>query len=237
MRKFMALCLCGLLLSGMASLASAEREYNLYEYTPLELQMRWVYGLRSSQTKGEVVVDVEVIGEEEYEGIAVKRVRWPSGWVDLYEQSEEGLKNHKAVYKKDDKYSLYNPPALQHPKTMKMGEVFERTTLRNVYNGRDDSLIHSLLESLQFSLLAEEDVTVPAGEFKGCLKTLVDFRFFDKGDEVRRKIVLSWNAPGVGLVKKISIDLVGGSIMYMEEWQLKELVKPEPAEEEAEAEE
>jgi len=231
MRKLVALCLCGLLLSGVASLAAAEKEYNLYDYNPMELQMRWVYALRTSQAQGAVTGDAEVIGDEEVDGVRMKRFRWPSGWVDFYEQTEEGLKRHKDICCQNIRRGVYEPPAIQYPKTMKMGEVYERTALRYNYNGQEDKPAQTLTETLRLSLLGEEDITVPAGTFKGCLKMMSDSRLFDKGNEVQRKIGLGWIAPGDGLVKKFSVDLVGGAVTHMEEAELKEFLKPEPAKE------
>jgi len=226
MRKAMMVCLCGLLLAGMASLASAEKEYNLYDYNPMELKMRWVYALRSSQGAGEQTVDVEVIGDQEHEGIPTKRIRRPSGWAGLYEASKEGLRCLKDVYKKNERYVVYGPGAILYPKTMKMGQVYESASLRKDYSGADDALGVSSLERLRFSLLAEEDIATPAGEFKGCLKTLsITTRYVDAGED-HKTVVISWNAPGVGVVKKITLGMLGEEILYIQDMELKEFVKP-----------
>ena len=170
----------------------------------------------------------------------MKRVRWPSGWANLYEQSEEGLKRHKDIYGKNERYAAYEPPAIQYPKIMKVGEVYERASVYEHYGDKEDKgdkPATSGLEALQFHLLGVEDITVPAGTFKGCLKTLADYRLLDQRyTETRRKIVLEWSAPGVGVVKAVTVKIMDGSVLWVETGELKEFFKPEPAAE-AETEE
>jgi len=225
MKRFVVACMCVLLFAGAASVAHAAKKYDLYEYNPLEVRMRWVYGLCSKQATGEIEVDAEVIGEEEYEGVLVKRLRLSDGWVDLVEQSEEGLKVYKSVYGKNEKHGTSIPPAIQSPRYAEVGVVHRYKSQQDNFGPKGDSPINSVTVARSYTLLAEEDVTVPAGTYKGCLKAISEVRYFtDNFIQVHRQILLGWYAKGVGLVKAIKVDFGMHDLGRMEEVELKEFI-------------
>lgn len=122
-------------------------------------------------------------------------VGWNGEWLALHQQKTEGVPGRAANTEK------YNPPLRLLKKTLKEGEVWEVGTLRQ----------EKLSMPMRAKVAAFEDVTVPAGTFKQCLKLVQEVTEptgqVEGGGfllDVKKGNVTStaWYAPGVGLVKE-----------------------------------
>jgi hypothetical protein len=225
MKTLVAYCLCYAFcfLAG-PSAVSAQETYDLYLYRPLHVGMRWTYQGTSLKEAVQSTREIttEVLRKETFASCEVKVIKHPSGWFDFYEESEEGIKRRKDENPKLKQYGTYDPPAIQYPRYMKMGELYQRVSTRKEFNAENNALLETKKEYLEFILLGKEDIKVPAGKFKDCLKTLADYRTFNsKNEEVSRKIILSWSALDVGIVKVIAMKLWPHEIVTLDSAELK----------------
>lgn len=122
-------------------------------------------------------------------------IGWNGEWLSLHQQKIEGVPGRAAHTEK------YSPPLRLLKKTLKEGDTWEVGTLRQ----------EKLSMPMRVKVAAFEDVTVPAGTFKQCLK-LVQEVTEPSGQVEGGGFVLdvkkgnltstAWHAPGVGLVKE-----------------------------------
>ncbi|MFH1397336.1 MAG: hypothetical protein ABIH27_02125 [Candidatus Omnitrophota bacterium] len=189
-----------------------EKKWNVYDYRPLNVGDVWTYTLHSLDAPTQNVT-VEVTGQGVYNSIKVKIVKWPSEWIDYYEESSEGLKRHKDVDANNGNYGVYEPAAIQYPKYVKLNEPYRRSVIRKDYN-HDSSLRKITREDLTLTLLGIEDITIPSGTHKNCLKVLADLRQFDEDDNmIKRKITSCWYALKIGIVKAGLVELKNNKIL------------------------
>ncbi|MCS6862084.1 MAG: hypothetical protein NZT92_17405 [Abditibacteriales bacterium] len=122
-------------------------------------------------------------------------VGWNGEWLMLYQQKIEGLPGRATIAEK------YNPPLRLLKKTLKEGDTWEVGTLRQ----------EKLSMPARAKVAAFEDVTVPAGTFKQCLKLVrevteptgqVEGGGFLLDVKKGNMTSTQWYAPGVGLVKE-----------------------------------
>ena len=122
-------------------------------------------------------------------------VGWNGEWLSLHQQKTEGVPGQEASTEK------YAPPLRLAKKTLKEGDTWEVGTLRQ----------RKLSMPMRVKVAAFEDVTVPAGTFKQCLKLVqevteptgqVEGGGFILDVKKGNLTVTAWCAPGVGLVKE-----------------------------------
>jgi len=141
------------------------------------------------------------------------RVLWPGGWLDYYREAAAGLERPKDFDVATGNYGVYDPPAIQYPHFTGLGEVYSRTALRRDYS-KDGKLIDGpRKEEMTYVALGFEDVTVPAGTFKNCLKQERDYKTLGPDGTERRKIAISWNAIDVGPVRGCLLEFSGGKML------------------------
>lgn len=199
-----------------------EGAYDLYQYHPLAVGNNWIYSVRGLEMEPREVT-VRVLREEVSNPKKFKVFEHEEGnFVDFYEESPEGLKRYKDIDNVSQCYGIYEPPAIQYPRYIKIGEKFTRSSIRKDFKQEDGTMFEPVhTEEFTFSLVALEDVSVPYGTFKDCLKTVSDSRLInDKGDEVLRKINLNWNAKDVGVVKNLFIRIEENQVLRFEEGEL-----------------
>lgn len=211
---------CFLLIAGSASCTQEQQdEYNLYLYRPLKVGDSWTY--RTNGLEGTQMSTVKVTGEDTLNSRKVKVFEQASGWVDFYEETEAGLERPKDINKKDNAYGIYEPAAIQYPKKIKMGETYSRVSLRKDFKLQDNALIEQNKEKLELTLAGKENVKIAYGDFKDCLKLLADSQLInDKGEILVRKLLLTWNAENVGVVKVIFMRFDSGTLTRFEEGEL-----------------
>lgn len=192
---------------GDKSVQPVTDQYDLYLYRPFIVGTVWVYNITTLKEPPKIAT-MEVLREETYDSHKVKVIKQPSNWIDFYEESNEGLKRPRDINTNTHVYGTYEPPAIQYPRYIVMGKEYKRIALRKNFKEKDNSLISSNKEELKFTLIGIEDITVPMGVFKNCIKTIADFRAIDmNGQQIKRKVDIRWDALNVGTVKGISIKL------------------------------
>ncbi len=139
-------------------------------------------------------------------------LKWANDTLLVYQEKTEGLPFQEVLIAK------YEKPLLVLKKTLKEGDVWEAGTMR----------LGKLEMPAQIKVSATEDVTVPAGTFKKCLKIVTEVTQIsgsingpDVVLEVRNGTMTktSWYAPGVGLVKEestwtMSLDAGGTQVSF-----------------------
>ncbi|MCS4304857.1 hypothetical protein [Chryseobacterium sp. BIGb0232] len=164
-------------------------EYFIEEYNPLEKDNFWLY-LKNNKTKLSHLVVDDVF----FNGVNLQKVESSDGSTVLLEY-KNGLSTH--VIKKKAGKMVYSPPLTLSPKVVAIGGVY----------GYTSKVIFSIF-NLNFNfgeingsstLLGFEDVEVPAGTFKQCLK--IKSTASKKGLFPINHSLIIWFAKGVGEVK------------------------------------
>lgn len=189
-------------------LVEPETQIVLQEYYPLEEGITWNY--LQTYADGHKNFEAFCLGgtEEVNGGIANKMWEFDSGELVYYDYhykciawTTEGLKQYKDVTS-DGSYTIYDPPSIQLPRLIRIGETFEHTCTVTEFDD-DGNVVGSWPYSIELMLEGREDVKVPAGRFAACLKfsgTIAE------GGRIPEDLTV-WLAPGIGDVKRI---LAGG---------------------------
>lgn len=110
--------------------------------------------------------------------------------------TKEGLKVYKRIWS-DGSYTTYDPPMIQLPYLIRVGESFSNTTTITEYDAGGNPVEYSTLNT-KITLESEEDVEVLAGGFARCLKFIGM-----ESDEYSEDEFILWLAPGIGEVKSV----------------------------------
>lgn len=197
-----------------ATAAAAEKRpetknsIDVYEYWPWRKGLAWT----GSEIKNGLLKRTHTmisLGPSEEAEI---RVLWEDNWTDYYKETEKGLERPRDFNSRENTYGIYTPPAIQYPHYTRIGEIYRRTSLRSNYSSGNDKLMSSYNEDMTYVALGFEDVTVPAGTFKDCLMQLRDYKAIRTDGSEHRKIVVSWNAKGIGLVRVCVSEFKGGKM-------------------------
>ena len=182
---------------------SAEaQDYNLKRYSPLKEGITWNYlQIYNDGSKNYEVLCIG--GTEQVNGIVtIKEWGFDSGEIEYYDYIYEckawtgqGLTTYKSV-RSDGSYVNYDPP-LTIPHFASLGDTFEQNSTCTEYDP-DGNVVSIWSYISQITLEAEEDVTVRAGHFSGCLK--ISVRELDEGEW---SDITLWLAPRIGDVKRV----------------------------------
>jgi hypothetical protein len=164
-------------------------KFLISEYNPLVKDNSWVY-LKNNKSK----LSHFVFGDVNLNGLSVQKVISSDG-TTVYLKNEDGLNTY--VIEKKAGVLTYDPPISLSPKEISIGEVHEyvskitfsilglRLNFGNIFGANE--------------LIGIEDVSVPAGNFKKCLK--FESTAFRKGWlGINYKLTI-WFAKDVGEVK------------------------------------
>ena len=180
--------------------ADAQR-YDLKPYSPLRKGITWNY----LQTYNDGSKNYEVYcigGTETVNGKVTKKIwEFDSGELAFYDHSydckawtTEGLKLYKSATSAGD-YTIYDPPAVILPVTMRVGRTFQYTSTRTEYD--PSGIVTSTGPFIiELTLMGKETITVRSGQYN-CLKLSgreFDMQWWD---------FTIWLAPGVGEVKRV----------------------------------
>jgi len=163
----------------------------------------WTYS--DIKNNGHSEVTWRIIGKEIIEGVETTKIERPKEYRFMAIDSE-GLKEYKVEERKKAMYRIYNPPLLYLP-NLEIGQSKEFLTTAIFYRANNKK-IGELTVRGKVCLESKEDVEVPAGLFKGCLK-------FFWSDNVKNDITgyyrhrnsIIWLAYGVGVVKKLCFSI------------------------------
>ncbi len=204
----MLVCLGGPAFAGEKAPAGS---IDVYKYWPWTAGTEWKY---KEMRKGFLPSRLDTVKALAPADGASIRVQWPGGWLDHYNETGKGLERPKDFDAARGIYGVYTPPAVQYPHYARLGEPYRRTAMRREFYSADGKPVGpESREDMTYAALGFEDVKVPAGLFKDCLMQIRDYKDVnDKGVE-RRKIVISWNAPGVGPVRSCVREFSEGRII------------------------
>lgn len=193
--------------SGQSSQACATTNqggttYNIAEYFPLGQGDTWFFSYGEEPTT--------ISGTETINGVdAVKMITGVENWYQLFTNSN-GITYYK-VYDANDiegcgwSQSVYIPPITILPAEVSIGVKYTSnfTTYYTNCTGFEDTETSSTEATVE----GTEDVTVPAGTFKDCLKIKIKGNnlFSDTG-QVETGERIWWLAKGVGKVKDTEIE-------------------------------
>jgi hypothetical protein len=180
--------------------------YFLKDYFPLAEGITWNY--LQTYADGHKNYEVFCIGGIEQINDAMTHKRWQFDSGELYDHdysyeslawTKEGLNLYKIVYS-DGSYSICDPPAIEAPVSIRIGETFKHSCTMTEYDAAGN-LISSWPYGRELTLEGIENIEVLAGSFAQCLKLSGKFT-----EEESESQVTIWLAPGIGPVKSIFPD-------------------------------
>ena len=173
--------------------------YDMAEYFPLNQGDEWIY-LNNFPYDGRLPVKKVIDGTELVNG--VETIKFENG--DCYAMDSEGLKMYK-WNEPGPMYLIFDPPRIIFPAQFDVGETYLGSISAKVYSSDDDTFLDLTLTGNNTVILKSvEDVTVPAGTFKDCLKIYTYTTLLQ--DHFGGAITTEWYARNVGLIKSIEYD-------------------------------
>jgi hypothetical protein len=176
--------------------------YNIVDYFPLGQGDTWIWEYDGDETQ-------TISGTENISGVDAAKMIDEDGDYQLFTNSN-GLTYYKK-YDADDlegcgwSQSVFTLPPTVIPAEVSIGAKYSSTFTSNYTNCRGES--KTTTSSMEFTVEGIEDVTVPAGTFKDCLKIKhkSSNMFSDEG-QIESGEETVWLAKGVGRVKAIGTD-------------------------------
>lgn len=180
-------------------------QYGLKKYLPLSEGITWNY-LQQYQDGSKNYEVYCVGGTEEVEGQVTKKYwGFDSGSLEDFEivygckaWTRDGLISYKTVYS-DGSYVICDPP-MSIPLHMGLGDTLENESVCREYDS-NGNVVNTWNYIEELTLEAEEDITVMAGTFVGCLR----FSGSEHEDGNLYEFTI-WLAPGIGEVKRVFPD-------------------------------
>jgi len=170
--------------------------YDMAEYFPLNQGDEWIY-LNNFPYDGRLPVKKVIDGTELVNG--VETIKFENG--DCYAMDSEGLKMYK-WNEPGPMYLIFDPPRIIFPAQFDVGETYLGSISAKVYSSDDDTFLDLTLTGNNTVILKSvEDVTVPAGTFKDCLK-IYTYMTLQPGD-YNVVETTEWYARNIGLIKRI----------------------------------
>ena len=174
--------------------------YDIPLYFPFAQGNKWNYSHKSGDEIKEASYLIE--GTETFHGIEVPKkvqVENREEFFCTYVDPVLGIRDFKHNIGMTSQYLIYTPPTNMLPAKMKVGDIHYNTSHLFRHNqageieGEGSFYGTTILEAV-------ENVTVPAGEFKNCLKiVLIKDDVFS--DMVVNVVQTQWVARGIGTVK------------------------------------
>lgn len=208
--------LLGLVFSlGLSSIAHTQG-IDLSEYYPLNTDDLWVYEVVAVEQGQEDVVTCEnmkVLKQELPDGRTMPKLSYGDGSYLLLLVEQDGVKIYRRV-DDDMAYEAFSPPLMLIPFELESDGEFQGTYAYEEYDG-EGAFEQSGNFNINLKFEKLENVTVPAGDFKGCVK--ISGRMVKDNEGVAIEILdySIWLAKGVGIVRElineIEYDLDEGS--------------------------
>jgi hypothetical protein len=176
----------------------------LEEYYPLDQGNIWVYFLEINDNgeKNESQEIRKVKGIEVINGIKTKKIASLKSDNQCVAIDKQGVKSYKYYGWPNNDYEVYLPAKILFP-NIELGKSITTRLDSIIYDIRDIE-DESLREAgiLTVRLVSLEEVIVPAGVFKDCLKfiSIYDYKQVNKPLKGKETII-TWLAPGIGMVK------------------------------------
>ena len=182
--------------------ADALFAYNLKEYFPLNEGDTWKYktcenGKLLGKNEINKIKGTEVIGKNKTKRMI--SVKFDDQCIAI---DSDGVKTYKDTERFDNDYEICNPPRMLFP-NIRVGEK-RVYPISSVVTDIEDLLDERTraIGTITLTLVSVEDVEVPAGKFKDCLKFISVYKYEMAHEPSGGKYVLiTWLAKGVGRVK------------------------------------
>jgi len=175
--------------------------YNMAEYFPLNQGDKWTYLTTYKGIPllmGAVVNGTEVVNEVETTKYENRILYLIVAQYICAVMDSNGMK----IYKISDPTGIkvYNPPPLWFPAQFELGEVNQQSLSFSLYS-TDGTFLGTATGTETISLESVEDVTVPAGTFKDCLK-IIDSGSWQVSTDLYGELEhIFWLAQNVGPIK------------------------------------
>lgn len=175
--------------------------YDLEEYYPLKEGNSWTYVIAEDKDYYRETYKIE--GKESVEDTETIKINVEDRMVYIAIDSQ-GAKKYKDFYQNENEYEIYNPPVLLFPNNTEIGESKSFSSNSKLYNidgiKREEASAEGnvVLESM-------EDVDVPAGKFKNCLKFSSVITWVENDGSHKEDCTISL-APGIGKVEEFCIS-------------------------------
>jgi len=161
--------------------------YDMAEYFPLNQGDEWIY-IDNFSMDGRLPEKTVIEGTELVNG--VETIKFEGG--NCYTMDSEGLKLYK-WYPFAPVHFIFDPPRIVFPAQFDEGETYLDSISAEGYFNDDDTFIDTFTGNNTVILQLVEDVTVPAGTFKDCLK-IYTYMTLQETTE--------WYARNIGLIKR-----------------------------------
>lgn len=171
--------------------------YDIADYFPLDQGFTWTYEDTSNGSTSEEIQTID--GTEEVGGVTRTKMVDDDGNYQHFAIHSQALALYKAGGRQEH-YMIFDPPMMYFPADVEVGDSFGQ---HSDYTGYvNDVASSSGTVDTSGELLAVEDVSVPAGNFSGCLKFwyFVIQRESGVPGHMDSETII-WLAPDVGIVK------------------------------------
>jgi hypothetical protein len=181
-------------------------------------------GESASRTQKEVINGIELVNGVE---TIKKEIIVNDSVVSYYTTilDSEGFKLHKNYVPSTSFYFIFDPPSTIFPINLDVGDLYQSSCSIFVYSINTDAHMDTSVESRSVSLESVEDVTVPAGTFKDCLKIVTSASSESPTSGIiTSNEETSWYAHKVGRIKTERVhtwlNLPVGDIETTSTWEL-----------------
>jgi len=176
--------------------------YNMAQYFPLHQGDEWTY-LSTLNNGAPVEIKSVVSGPELVNGVETMKIG-----VHYRVMDSEGLKTYRWDRPEFGQFYIYDPPELTFPAQFSLGDSYQQSYTNSIYSLDDGTLLDTGTVSETVTLEAVEDVSVPAGTFKDCLKVHYSITYQNSSGEYGELEDSNWFFRNVGGVKVESDILV-----------------------------
>jgi hypothetical protein len=175
--------------------------YEVYNLYPLQEGNKWNYSVIKNEQQYQQTA--EVIGEDDVDGIKVIKVLYsPENYLEYLFCDTEGLQKIKDS--DSNEYSMYSPSVPIIP-NLDIGQSSKYLVKETAFTA-DGKNSKEAEHKINIGFENIEEVGVPAGTFKDCLKFQISFTEMVGGLQESTAEYSIWFAPGVGKVKQVCIS-------------------------------
>ena len=181
----------------------AELNYKTSEYLPLGQGDTWTV-----LHDGVEYDTVTVSGTEEIDSVIASKMMTADGSYQLLTSDNNGIRIYKQYEVKDSGWSqmIFSPPGSYVPGEVSIGKTYTGTSTLYYTNSEGGSITGPA--SVEVTVKGTENVTVPAGTFKDCLKLGIKRNLSSSdGKDASLYDGTLWLAKGVGKVKETATTI------------------------------
>jgi hypothetical protein len=175
---------------------------DLREYYPLQEGNSWIYEqITLSEEKMETTTEeVRIEGKENVNGVETKKMIYKQNEESYYlAEDAEGVKVYKIIHVKVSE--IHTPPVIILPFRIEEEREHKFENSYTEYDNQNNINITGK-QNIEIRYEGREDVVVPAGEFRDCIKISMLISFKDSKGGFGKISEVMWLAKGIGVVRK-----------------------------------